>query len=136
LVRGIADAIAAAAHARAAPAPTEPWIQSIPLLIADNTATLLAASVPRPIVDLLDDASRSAFARIRDLLTQRGEMSYVRHCHRDLHLGNIVMIERKPVLFDAIDSIRRLRRPMFSPILHCRSWISCTISALRSPLFF
>jgi predicted kinase len=44
-----------------------------------------------------------AFARIRDLLTQRGEKGYVRHCHGDLHLGNIVVIERKPVLFDAIE---------------------------------
>jgi hypothetical protein len=27
----------------------------------------------------------------------------VRHCHGDLHLGNIVLIEHKPVLFDAIE---------------------------------
>jgi uncharacterized protein len=27
----------------------------------------------------------------------------VRRCHGDLHLANIVLIERKPVLFDAIE---------------------------------
>ena len=103
LVCDIADAIAAS-HARAAPAPTEPWIQSIPSLIEGNTAALrAAASMPRQTVDELDGGSRSAFAEIRNLLTHRGEKGFVRHCHGDLHLGNIVLIERKPVLFDAIE---------------------------------
>jgi aminoglycoside phosphotransferase family enzyme/predicted kinase len=103
LVCDIADAIAAS-HARAAPAPTEPWLQSIPSLIAGNTAALrAAASTRRQTVDELDDASRSAFAGTRRLLTQRGENGFVRHCHGDLHLGNIVLIEHKPVLFDAIE---------------------------------
>lgn len=37
------------------------------------------------------------------MLEQRGEAGFVRHCHGDLHLGNIVLIEHKPVLFDAIE---------------------------------
>jgi predicted kinase len=37
------------------------------------------------------------------LLRQRGRDGYVRRCHGDLHLANIVLIERKPVLFDAIE---------------------------------
>jgi predicted kinase len=37
------------------------------------------------------------------LLEQRGRQGYVRRCHGDLHLANIVLIERKPVLFDAIE---------------------------------
>ncbi len=34
---------------------------------------------------------------------QRGRQGYVRRRHGDLHLANIVLIERKPVLFDAIE---------------------------------
>jgi uncharacterized protein len=65
LVEGIADAIAAS-HARAATAPTEPWIQSIPSLIGGNTTALrLAASRRRQIVNELDEASRSAFSGVR-----------------------------------------------------------------------
>jgi aminoglycoside phosphotransferase family enzyme/predicted kinase len=103
LVSGIADAIAAS-HARAAPAPTEPWIESIPALIAGNTLALRAA-VPghSQTIGELDEASRSAFSALRHLLAQRGEKGFVRHCHGDLHLGNIVVIDRKPVLFDAIE---------------------------------
>jgi aminoglycoside phosphotransferase family enzyme/predicted kinase len=103
LVAGIADAIAAS-HAVAATAPTEPWIESIPAIIADNTAAFRAtASIPAETVNEFDEASRAAFAAIRKLLHQRGKRGFVRHCHGDLHLGNIVMIGHKPVLFDAIE---------------------------------
>jgi aminoglycoside phosphotransferase family enzyme/predicted kinase len=103
LVECMADAIAAS-HARAAAAPTEPWIQSIPSLITGNTNALRATAPGRgQTVDELDEASRSAFARLRHLLTERGQRGFVRHCHGDLHLGNIVVIEHEPVLFDAIE---------------------------------
>jgi uncharacterized protein len=102
-VEAIADAIAAS-HAAAPPAPAEPWIKSIPAFIDDNsTAFRTAACFPANDVDDLDDASRSAFSRIRKLLEQRCKQGYVRRCHGDLHLANIVLIEHKPVLFDAIE---------------------------------
>jgi predicted kinase len=37
------------------------------------------------------------------LLRSRGLGGYVRHCHGDLHLRNIVEIDGKPILFDAIE---------------------------------
>ena len=37
------------------------------------------------------------------MLERRGQQGYVRRCHGDLHLANIVLIEGKPVLFDAIE---------------------------------
>jgi predicted kinase len=58
---------------------------------------------PREAVDELDTASQSAFSRTRPLLERRGQQGFVRQCHGDLHLGNIVLIEHKPVLFDAIE---------------------------------
>jgi len=103
LVEAIADAIAAS-HAAAPLAPAEPWINSIPTFIGSNTSAFRdAACFPEPDVGDLDAASQSALLRIRELLAQRGRQGYVRRCHGDLHLANIVLIERKPVLFDAIE---------------------------------
>jgi len=103
LVDAIADAIAAS-HTTAPRAPTEPWIESIPQIVADNTAAFrTAACFPVDDIDDLKDASQSAFSHVHGLLEQRGGQGYVRRCHGDLHLANIVLIEQKPVLFDAIE---------------------------------
>ncbi len=103
LVDAIADAIAAS-HAVAPLAPAEPWIKSIPAIIDDNTAAFrTAACFSASDVDGLEEASQSAFSRIRTLLEQRAKRGHVRRCHGDLHLANIVLIEHEPVLFDAIE---------------------------------
>jgi len=47
--------------------------------------------------------TRDAFERVRPMLITRERAGLVRRCHGDLHLGNIVLIEGKPVLFDAIE---------------------------------
>lgn len=103
LVSAIADAISAS-HVVASPAPAGPWIDSILPILADNTKAFRAiASFPAGEIDRLDEASRLAFSSVRDLLEQRGRQGFVRRCHGDLHLANIVLIEGKPVLFDAIE---------------------------------
>jgi uncharacterized protein len=68
-----------------------------------------AAFAERP--DLFDSAAarkltaeaRLAFAVARPVLLKRGEAGFVRRCHGDLHLGNIVLIDGEPTLFDAIE---------------------------------
>lgn len=103
LVDAIAEAIAAS-HATAPPAPAEPWINSIPGIIEGNSAAFReAACFAAGDIDDLTQESLSAFARIRGLLEQRGRQGYLRRCHGDLHLANIVLIDHKPVLFDAIE---------------------------------
>ncbi len=103
LVDAMAEAIAAS-HNIAPLAPAEPWVNSIPGTIEGNTTAFReAACFPADDIDDLSQASRSAFAGIRALLEQRGGQGYVRRCHGDLHLANIVLIDRKPVLFDAIE---------------------------------
>lgn len=103
LVDAIAEAIAAS-HAVAPRAAAEPWITSIPSIIEGNTeAFRTAACFPAGDIDDLRDGSLAAFARVRGLLKQRGQQGYIRRCHGDLHLANIVLIEGKPVLFDAIE---------------------------------
>jgi uncharacterized protein len=47
--------------------------------------------------------SRLAFAIVRPVLLKRGEAGFVRRCHGDLHLSNIVLIDGEPTLFDAIE---------------------------------
>ncbi len=103
LVEAIADAIAAS-HAVAPPVPAESWIRSIPTFIKGDTDCFRAAACfPTTHVDDLDAATESLFLRISGLLEQRGRNGYVRRCHGDLHLANIVLIAGKPVLFDAIE---------------------------------
>jgi hypothetical protein len=46
---------------------------------------------------------QQAFARLAPLLSERENQGQVRRCHGDLHLRNIVLIEDRPVLFDAIE---------------------------------
>ena len=103
LVDAIADTIAAS-HGVAPLASAEPWIKSIPGFIEGNTAAFRqAACFPSDEIDDLGQASLSAFSGIRPLLEQRGRQGHARRCHGDLHLANIVLIDRTPVLFDAIE---------------------------------
>ncbi len=103
LVELIADAIAAS-HAAASRVQGERWIRSIPGLIDNYVRAFHDAGCfsPREI-DNLATASQSTFSRVRSLLDQRGAQGHVRRCHGDLHLANIVLIEDRPVLFDAIE---------------------------------
>lgn len=99
----IADLIAAA-HEAAPVAATDPWLRSIPAIIAGNTAAFRTAKLfPNDAIDRLDQASSAALARLRPSLEQRGNAGFVRRCHGDLHLANIVLIENEPVIFDAIE---------------------------------
>jgi aminoglycoside phosphotransferase family enzyme/predicted kinase len=53
-------------------------------------------------------ATRNAFERVKPMLIVRERAGLVRRCHGDLHLGNIVLIDNKPVLFDAIEFDERI----------------------------
>ena len=47
--------------------------------------------------------ARKAFDRVSPLLTDRSEAGRVRRCHGDLHLRNLVLIDGRPVPFDALE---------------------------------
>ncbi len=47
--------------------------------------------------------TRRALERATPALDRRRHHGFVRRCHGDLHLGNIVMREGRPVLFDAVE---------------------------------
>jgi uncharacterized protein len=48
------------------------------------------------------------FRHAKALLAARSEQGTVRRCHGDLHARNIVVIEARPVLFDAIEFSERI----------------------------
>jgi hypothetical protein len=51
----------------------------------------------------LDASSRRELQRHGDLLDRRRRDGFVRQCHGDLHLRNIVLLDGRPTLFDAIE---------------------------------
>lgn len=53
--------------------------------------------------------SEAEFARLADVFERRLVDGRVRECHGDLHLGNIVMLEAGPCLFDGIEFNPQLR---------------------------
>jgi aminoglycoside phosphotransferase family enzyme len=48
-------------------------------------------------------AVRESNDRLRDRLDARRRQGFVRRCHGDLHLGNIVRFRGRPTLFDAVE---------------------------------
>jgi aminoglycoside phosphotransferase family enzyme/predicted kinase len=95
----------AAAHAVAPVAEAEPWIAALAEYIEQNNAAFQAEPqlFPPAQAHALARTSRAAHARFRPLLLARGRRSLIRRGHGDLHLGNIVLIDGRPVLFDAIE---------------------------------
>lgn len=57
---------------------------------------------PSACIRATDDAS-AELGRRSALLDARREAGFVRQCHGDLHLRNIVMLEGQPTLFDAVE---------------------------------
>ena len=71
--------------------------------IAGGGAGGAAGVVGRDDTEKLTQASRTALDGIGALLDRRRDAGRVRHCHGDLHLRNICMVDDRPTLFDAIE---------------------------------
>jgi aminoglycoside phosphotransferase family enzyme/predicted kinase len=103
-----ADAIVAS-HATATRADGKAWVSSIPSLIDGNSNGLRTGNhFEAEEIAQLGNASLEMFWRLRPLLAKRGRQGFVRRCHGDLHLANIVSIDEQPVLFDAIEFDARM----------------------------
>jgi aminoglycoside phosphotransferase family enzyme len=94
----------AAAH-RVAPTVTNShFTEALAEIIEQNEAELASEpSVSLQDLRALAVSAQAALERVKPLLLARERASLVRRCHGDLHLGNIVLIDGKPVLFDAIE---------------------------------
>ncbi len=104
----LADALGravAAGHAKAPTVDAQAWIVALGSYIDEHVDAFRQHPDIFPAAEIaaLARASRTAYERIVPLLRERSRCGFVRHIHGDLHLGNIVLIEGKPVLFDAIE---------------------------------
>jgi uncharacterized protein len=95
----------ARAHAAAPVVTDAAFVDELGEIMAQNEAELgaLPELFPPAAVRTLSEATRAAFTRLRPLLSQREHAGRVARCHGDLHLGNIVLLDGAPVLFDAIE---------------------------------
>jgi aminoglycoside phosphotransferase family enzyme/predicted kinase len=105
---GLADALGrtvAASHADTEPANAARWIAALESYIGEHVEAFAEHPDLFPPEEnrAFGDAGRAAFARIRPLLEERGRLGFIRRIHGDLHLGNIVLLDGRPVLFDAIE---------------------------------
>lgn len=104
----LADALGravAAAHAKAPPVEAAPWIAALGAYIDEHVEAFSGYPqiFARDAIDALARQSRAAYQRIVPLLRERGRRGLIRRIHGDLHLGNIALIDGRPVLFDAIE---------------------------------
>src|SRR5262245_59352849 len=85
-------------------------VEQLDGVLGDNAGIFAAhpESIRPQASEALAAASRDSLARLAPLLEARTRSGYVRHCHGDLHLRNVVEIEAAPVLFDAIEFDDRL----------------------------
>lgn len=93
-----------ASHRSAETSDGSTWLSSIPAIIDRNTQKFRSQrTLAGDAVERLHLLSHQQHAEHRDLLRRRAAAGLVRRCHGDAHLGNIVLIDAKPVLFDAIE---------------------------------
>jgi uncharacterized protein len=104
----LADQLAhavASAHAKATVVDATSWIAAFATYIEQNDAELCArpALFTSDAVASLTQKCRIAFDKVRPLLVERGARGLIRRGHGDLHLGNIALIDGRPVPFDALE---------------------------------
>ena len=103
LAEQIADVLRAS-HERAEISDGSTWLPSVAKIIDRNTEKFRAqTALVHERVTRLHELSHRRLAETLPPLRQRAAKGLVRRCHGDAHLGNIVLIEAKPVLFDAIE---------------------------------
>ncbi|HYN40021.1 MAG TPA: AAA family ATPase, partial [Rhodospirillales bacterium] len=104
-MESLADSIARF-HAEAARRPQAGGAAAIAEVLDSNVRCFADADpavLDRDRSGRLLTASQQALAAVAPLLDRRRAEGFVRHCHGDLHLRNIVAHEGHAVLFDAIE---------------------------------
>lgn len=104
LARRLADRIAEF-HAGAAPTPHKGGSGGMRDVVDDNTRALAAATgaLDAGIVHAVNAACEEAVTRLGPHLEARRAGGFVRQCHGDLHLRNLVLMDEVPTLFDAVE---------------------------------
>ena len=109
LADGLVDALGetvARSHAAAPPRLDKGGAAAMREIAAGNRIDLTVAApavFSADAVRELDAATAAALDRLGPMLDARRAAGRVRHCHGDLHLANIVLLDGRPVLFDCIE---------------------------------
>ena len=92
-------------HARARRGPDTGARDSAAYVKGSNAMLLRrkAGELGADAVEQLVEATDAAFARLAPVLSARGGDGFVRRCHGDLHLGNIMVEHGQPIPFDCIE---------------------------------
>jgi hypothetical protein len=70
---------------------------------------LLGSAQERAELDALEQWTQAQHAALEELFARRKAEGFVRECHGDLHLGNMVLVEGRVRIFDAIEFSAQLR---------------------------
>jgi hypothetical protein len=106
LTADVIDALArriARFHAEAQPLPGVDWTGAVERIARENSGDLLSLSPvwgDLPVARIVEDRRQRLLALRQALRAQDGD---VRHCHGDLHLGNVFLDAGVPTLFDCIE---------------------------------
>ncbi|HSR82470.1 MAG TPA: AAA family ATPase [Hyphomicrobiaceae bacterium] len=101
LARALAEAVHQA-HQRAEPVTCSGTI-ALGELATSISTTLGQSAIACPELALLARGLREQIGMSAAALEERAARGFVRRCHGDLHLANIVMSEGRPALYDAIE---------------------------------
>ncbi len=77
--------------------------------VFDRLRTLLQDSEDEASVTALREAMETEWGNCSERFRQRHARGFIRECHGDLHLGNIALIDGRPVPFDGIEFDPALR---------------------------
>jgi aminoglycoside phosphotransferase family enzyme/predicted kinase len=104
LTRDLADAVYRS-HRAAPPAPGGEGAARLNRLAVSVSAMLgdLADSFDADVLAAFSARIGARMQAAAAVLDQRAAAGYVRRCHGDLHLNNIVLWQGRPVLFDALE---------------------------------
>jgi aminoglycoside phosphotransferase family enzyme/predicted kinase len=113
-IEQLADTVAAfhGAIARSGPDDAHGLPADIQIAALDNFShlyPLLPDGMDGPSLETLRTWTHDQYERLQAAMQLRKERGFVRECHGDLHLGNIVWLGNRAVPFDAIEFNEKLR---------------------------
>lgn len=85
---------------------------SIRATVQECLNDLMRASLPadtRIHIDQLNEWTNAEWNRLKETFMERKRNGWVRECHGDLHLGNLVLYRGRPTLFDCLEFNPELR---------------------------